>query len=106
MQLSMLDGLDRYSLRRGLPPDADHVAHSRPVVNTRPLAAHLATRGVAPQSTDKAQVGADYIPQHLRRHAVSRHTPALLIARKTQPPVVTAGVSSGRRPGSVADCRP
>jgi hypothetical protein len=36
MQLSMLDGLDLYSLRRVLPSDADHVAHSRPRVNTRP----------------------------------------------------------------------
>ena len=33
----MLDGL-RLSLRRGLASDVDHVAHSRPVVNTRPIA--------------------------------------------------------------------
>jgi hypothetical protein len=43
MQLSMLDGLDLYSLRRVLPSDADHVAHSRPVVNTRPLASSQAS---------------------------------------------------------------
>src|SRR5258705_503519 len=36
MQLSMRDGLDLYSLRRVLGSDADHVARSRPVPNTRP----------------------------------------------------------------------
>src|SRR5215208_5000653 len=43
MQLSMLDELDRYSLRRVLSSDADHVAHRRPSVNTPPLAC-VATR--------------------------------------------------------------
>src|SRR6267142_2077266 len=33
MQLSMLDGLDLYSLRCVLPSHADHVARSRPLTN-------------------------------------------------------------------------
>ena len=43
MQLSMLGGLDLYSLRRVLSYDDDRVARSRPFVNTRPIAIPLMT---------------------------------------------------------------
>jgi hypothetical protein len=39
MQLSMLDGLGLQQLPPRFTHFADHVAHSRPRVNTRPIAA-------------------------------------------------------------------
>src|SRR5258705_415879 len=57
MQLSMLDGLDLCSLRRVLPSDADHVARSRPAMNTRPtdrdvaLLTRLAERTAIPKAS-------------------------------------------------------
>src|SRR6267142_2416864 len=49
MQLSMLDGLDLYSLRCVLPSHADHVARSRPLTNRsdvppKPVEADLQVR--------------------------------------------------------------
>jgi hypothetical protein len=49
MQLSMLDGLGLQQLPPRFTHFADHVAHSRPRVNTRPIAA-AGTTQIAPSA--------------------------------------------------------
>ena len=66
MQLSMLDGLDRYSLRRVLPSDADHVARSRPVLNTQPTDRHIAP------ATGPLDEGEQRSPQRLSDRKIRR----------------------------------